>query len=55
LIERSAAPAAQATQPQSAPPQQRRPDFVDSDFGRSQQGSGYYNKKRKSWLSDIFD
>jgi hypothetical protein len=55
LIERSAAPAAQAAQPQSAPQQQRRPDFVDSDFGRSHQGSGYYNKKRKSWLSDIFD
>jgi Zn-finger nucleic acid-binding protein len=52
LVERAAAPAAQAAPPQSAPPQ-RRPDFVDSDFGRSHQG-GYY-KKRKSWLGDIFD
>ena len=52
LIERSvtASPAAAAA-PQAAPPQ-RRPDFVDSDFNRKQQG-GYY--KRKSWLSDIFD
>ena len=44
LIERSASP---------APQQQRRPDFVDSDHGRPQQG-GYY-KKRKSWLHEIFD
>jgi Zn-finger nucleic acid-binding protein len=51
LIERSASPANQVQQPQTAP--QRRPDFVDSDFGRSQQG-GYY-KKRKSWLGEIFD
>ncbi len=56
LVERaaSAQPAAQPVQqPQSAPPQQRRPDFVDSDYGRSHQG-GYY-KKRKSWLGEIFD
>lgn len=52
LLERAVAPANQAQQPQSAP-QQRRPDFVDSDQGRSHQG-GYY-KKRKSWLSEIFD
>ena len=52
LIERLVAVATQVPQPQSAP-QQRRPDFVDSDYGRSHQG-GYY-KKRKSWLSEIFD
>lgn len=50
LVERSAS----AQVPQQAAPQQpqRRPDFVDSDFGRHGQG-GY--RKRKSWLSDIFD
>ncbi|MES2634963.1 MAG: zf-TFIIB domain-containing protein [Pseudomonadota bacterium] len=52
LIERGAATTAQTQQPQS-PPTQRRPDFVDSDHGRSQHG-GYY-KKRKSWLNEIFD
>lgn len=55
LIERGASATVrpvQPAQPQSAP-QQRRPDFVDSDHGRSQQG-GYY-KKRKSWLNEIFD
>lgn len=52
LIERAVPVATQVPQPQSAP-QQRRPDFVDSDYGRSHQG-GYY-KKRKSWLSEIFD
>ncbi|MBW0170222.1 MAG: zf-TFIIB domain-containing protein [Hydrogenophaga sp.] len=49
LIERAVSPA-QAQQPQSTL-QQRRPDFVDSDHGRS---GGHY-KKRKSWLGEIFD
>ncbi|MDB5753361.1 MAG: hypothetical protein JWP65_3782 [Ramlibacter sp.] len=57
LIERStdsATPVAAAAVPQQphAQPQPRRPDFVDSDFGRSHSG-GY--RKRKSWLSEIFD
>jgi hypothetical protein len=52
LIERAASASPQV-QPPPAGSQQRRPDFVDSDFGRSHQ-SGYY-KKRKSWLGEIFD
>lgn len=52
LIERAASPAQAAAQLESAP-RQRRPDFVDSDFGRSHQGG--YPKKRKSWLGEIFD
>lgn len=51
LIERSlatAAPAPAVAPQQPAPP--RRPDFVDSDFHH--QG---YGRKRKSWLSEIFD
>ena len=52
LIERAATPTNQTSQALGAQPQ-RRPDFVDSNYGRMQQG-GYY-KKRKSWLSEIFD
>jgi Zn-finger nucleic acid-binding protein len=54
LIERSGtvAPAAAAAAPAAPAAPARRPDFVDSDFGRSH-GSGY--RKRKSWLSEIFD
>ena len=52
LIERSAtqeAPRAAAVPPPSQPTyQQRRPDFVDSDYGKQ-------HHRRKSWLSDIFD
>ena len=53
LIERSES-TTQNVQPQ---PQQyaqpaRRPDFVDSDY-KHQGHQGY--RKRKSWLSDIFD
>lgn len=58
LIERSAqyehprTPAAVAQpQPQPQHYQQRRPDFVDSDF---RHGSGGHYRK-KSWLSDFFD
>lgn len=53
LIERAAVPAAPAAVPQrNVPPaQQRHPDFVDSDHH-----GGYGSPRRKkSWLSDIFD
>jgi uncharacterized protein len=46
LIERSAAVPAQA-----APRSQARPDFVDSDYP-SPYGHG---RRKKNWLSDIFD
>lgn len=50
LIERSAAAApAVPVAPPHMPQGQRRPDFVDSDYGHK---PGY---RRKSWLSDIFD
>ena len=29
-----------------------RPDFSDSDYGRTQ---GHHQKRQKSWLSEIFD
>jgi Zn-finger nucleic acid-binding protein len=51
LVERAASAPNPTQQPQSVP--QRRPDFVDSDHGRSHQ-RGHY-KQRKSWLGDIFD
>ena len=56
LIERSLT-AAPAAAPQPVYQQQqpaRRPDFVDSDHQHYQQ-SGYGQRKKKSWLSDIFD
>ena len=46
LIERAASPTTQTSQPLGAQPQ-RRPDFVDSDYGRMQQG-GYYKKRKPS-------
>lgn len=49
LIERSTAQAAPVAASPPAAHGQRRPDFVDSDYGRH---PGY---RRKSWLSDIFD
>lgn len=50
LIERSATAAAPQEPAPAAPLQgQRRPDFVDSDYGR------HGGHRRKSWLSDIFD
>lgn len=49
LIERSVAGAPAPAAAAAAPA--RRPDFQDSDFGRSYGGS----RKRKSWLSEIFD
>lgn len=36
-------------------PQQGKPDFVDSDNRRAYAGQGYAQKRRKSWLNDIFD
>ena len=54
LIERSMAatpsPVSQPLQQQSG----RRPDFVDSDHHPYPQ-SGYGQRKKKSWLSEIFD
>lgn len=53
LIERSAQYEGQKGSTSALPQQhhqQRRPDFVDSDF---RHGSGHYRKK--SWLSDFFD
>ena len=47
LVERSAAIAAAQLQPPA--PQQRRPDFLDSDHGQ------HRRRKHKSWLSEIFD
>jgi hypothetical protein len=63
------APQAPAPAPQQAVPQQpvyqqpyqqgRRPDFEDSDYRHqrpNQQGYNQYDqRKKKSWLSEIFD
>jgi len=46
LIERAAPQAAAAAPARAAMP--RRPDFVDSDYG-------HHGRRRKSWLSEIFD
>jgi Zn-finger nucleic acid-binding protein len=46
-----AAAGAGATQAQQLPPS-RRPDFVDSDWGKHHGGQGH---RRKNWLSEIFD
>ena len=47
LIERAVPAAAPAVAPaRAAVP--RRPDFVDSDYG-------HHGRRKKSWLSDIFD
>lgn len=45
---------------QNRPPNQARPDFVDSDYGSrptygSHPSQGYQPKRRKSWLNEIFD
>ena len=53
LIERAAAA---APSPAAAPV--RRPDFVDSDYGRHGSHSSHGHPggpRRKSWLSDFFD
>ena len=51
LIER-AATAAPAARPAPPPPQHPQPDFVDSDYRGGHPSPG---RRRKSWLSDIFD
>ncbi len=52
LIEKSATA---AESPQPAYQQlARRPDFADSDFD-SRQSQGYGQRRKKSWLSEIFD
>ena len=49
LIERSL-----ASVPAAAPQPARRPDFVDSEQQRYPQAA-YGQRKKKSWLSEIFD
>ena len=52
LIERSAA----QDQPRAAGvARSRRPDFVDSDHHESSGSYGHGQRRRKSWLSEIFD
>lgn len=36
-------------------PSQGTPDFADSDNHRGQGGQGFAQRRRKSWLNDIFD
>ncbi|PZP33800.1 MAG: hypothetical protein DI603_06830 [Roseateles depolymerans] len=52
LIERAASATA-APSPAAAPA--RRPDFVDSDYGRHGSHGHHGSQRRKSWLSDFFD
>jgi uncharacterized protein len=52
LLERSVAQ--EPRRPAAADPRLRRPDFVDSDHhGSAAYGQGH--RRKKSWLSDIFD
>ena len=51
LVDRAGAEGSTLRQPAYNAPPPGRPDFVDSD---QQRGYGY-GRKRKSWLSDIFD
>ena len=54
LIDRAGPTAAGA--PAYAPAPARRPDFVDSDHGGHHPSGGYpHSRRKKSWLSDIFD
>ena len=62
LIDRAGPTAAAApayAPPAYAPPPGRRPDFVDSDHGghHGSHPSDRYSagRRKKSWLSDIFD
>jgi Zn-finger nucleic acid-binding protein len=32
-----------------------RPDFVDSDHHKSYGSQGYSQRRKKSWLNEIFD
>ena len=45
-----------ANQPQArCPLMASQPDFVDSDRHKSYGSHGYPQRRRKSWLNDIFD
>jgi len=53
LIERAGAAVAA---PSGSAPSRSRPDFADSDHGRAHDaGAGSHGRRRKSWMSDIFD
>ncbi len=53
LIERSGSVMAA---PGGGAPARSRPDFADSDQGHAHDGArGSYGRRKKSWLSDIFD
>ncbi|MGB4060982.1 MAG: zf-TFIIB domain-containing protein [Burkholderiaceae bacterium] len=60
LMDRAAAQAPAQVAPPAQPPayaaqqHHRRPDFEDSDFQPHRGHPGAY-KRKKSWLSDIFD
>lgn len=56
LMERaaSAAPVAAAV-PQGYAASPRQPDFVDSDYRHQGNGHGYPARRKKSWMSEIFD
>ena len=53
LLERSAAQDAPRAAVVDA--RVRRPDFVDSDHHGSRGSYGYGQRRKKSWLSEIFD
>ena len=53
LLERSAAQ--EPRRPAGADDRLRRPDFVDSDHHGSGGSYSHGHRRRKSWLSDIFD
>ena len=57
LIERaSAAEPARASTAQAPGQARSQPDFVDSDrYVRSGHDSGHYPRRKKSWMSEIFD
>ena len=51
LIERAAAP-----EPTAQPATASRPDFEDSDhYASNGRDVGRYPRRKKSWMSDIFD
>ena len=66
IIEKSAVMASAASgdvsqqsrsHPQQQPPSQnyqRQPDFVDSDY-RHHNAQGYGQRRKKSWMSELFD
>ena len=52
LLERSTEVAAPAPVPAQAVHHRKQPDFEDSDY---RTGQPYYQKRKKSWLHEIFD